>query len=492
MATVETMFSEIIPQQLMRGVMSSQQKRSAVAARIYRSSRGVTRLAVGSSGWKWERAVSLGLGGVARHVPVLGPGIISDLKVQILNEAQTYPAPLEATQPGYDRMTGTLSKIRGNIVLDETILQENELSTIITDHYQNLMRGVQLRIVLNKLAKLFTPNSDFRHICAVSSWTLTDANNGNFIPSEGNEVMFHEGQMVQFYDLPSSTTISHRHTTTFVDDPSVRIMVRAVDPITRNVYVQDIDGLGRLQLSGNAVADGDIVVNQGELAGGASGGGTPVAQGSFGFVDWMVNTGSILGVDTADFIRLRSFIKSNLAGPWTEDEGTQVLTWFQRWHDKSITTLFMTAGVLEAHRKTQMGYFQADRTAKPVTIVGGHAGISHFHNGKVIEYLPDPYMRSGFVLGQYVGEGNIEELHPPKDPSSRTGGQFSNEVQFKAWAESNYRSIFRMVSASNNSGAVMATTLREAPFSIDYQLWPMMFLPGILVGGCTELNWSAS
>lgn len=496
MPTNETVLSEIMPQKLAFGMFYQERIRSPVMADLRITSDGVSQVNLSSTGgWKFERALGLGLGGAMRFVNTSGPGIVSGAQpLMVMNETQLYPSPMESVQPGYDAMTGYLAKLRLVVAFDEAVLQAQQSDNILTDHVRKTIEGTELNFALHKLSKLFTPSATTRHICSTTSTTVVDANNISFIPSEGNEVLFREGQMVQFYDVPSAGLVSHRHTPDGSDDASVRIMVMAVDPTSRRVYVKDIDGLGRLQITGNLTADGDIVVHQGELSGGGAVGvgGTAVAYGPYGFVDWLVNTGNILGVSTSTFQRLKSFIKANLAGPWTEDEADLIFTWFNRWHEHKIDRLYTTPGVIVAHRRTFAGLYRADRTNQAPKMVGGHRGVTYVHDGREVTYLSDPHMRSGTLIGQYVGNGNIEMMVPPLDPTKSGGpSPFGSMVRFKEWGAGAYKSIFHPVAAfSGSAGAAQMSTLMEAVASVEYQMWPQV-LPGILILGATEVNWAA-
>lgn len=493
MATVDDVLSIAIPSKLLPTVEFTRQKKDPWMARLIRTSTGAFRLGYDTSNWYFRKTVGMGLGGTVRYLSGTSPAILSGAQpMTVPTEVRTFPSPMETVQPGYDYVVGRIAEMKGNIAIDVRTLMANSTDGNITDHYQNMMDGVALNITLTQASALYTPSSTTRHICTVASWTLVDANNGSFIPAEGNEVLFHEGQYVQMYLPNTATTVQHRHTALGTDDSSVQIMVMGVDPTTRRVYVRDVAGLGRLNLAGNAVADGDLVVHRGQLSGGASGGGTAAAVGPYGLVDWIINTGSLLGVlDTSRFLRLRSFIRNSLGGPWTEQEADRMLTFYNRWHDKPITDLYTTPGVLLAYKDTMLGMFRADRTAEPARIVGGHVADTHIYNGKKVNYWATPYMRSGTMIGMYMGGGNVMEIAPPPDPTTKSGAGFGREVEFAAWAESSYKSIFRRVSvAPPGGGPNVMSELMEAPFTIRHQWFPFETVVGLMVGGITESNWA--
>jgi hypothetical protein len=497
MANVETIISELAPLRLIGTAAFTMQGLSPMYAAIKRTSRPVRGLNLAQTStaqqWVFHKTLGLGMGGAMRHVPTAGPTIATAAQpLIVLNEAQTYPAALEATIPGYDRMTGVLSKIRGNIVMDEAVLQQNQADGLASDVFDDTMEGVALRLDLHKLASFFSPSSTYRHIGTISSTITIDAgsNTANFVPGEGNEVLYHEGHMLNFLDTsdPMNNRAFQAGAAASNDDLSTQIMVTGVDPITRTVYIADLSQQGALA----NLADGDRIAHQGQLVPSvATGGGT--GYGAYCLADWLVNSGNVLDVPTSTFHRLKSIITTNVGAPWTEDQASRHLMWYDRWHGRRpITDLYFTPGGLEAHRKTMLGIFQADRTGVPAKVVGGFTADTHVHNGKRVNYWADPFMRAdttsggSWVIGIHQGPGNLAELHPPAAPG-RSGGRFGGDVRFKVQGPS----IFQIVGFSPaNAGPIQTTTIREAPFDLEYNLWPLTHLPGVMAGGVTESNWS--
>lgn len=505
MPTVEDTFTVVAREKIAQGAQFTAQEMDPFFAMVKRSAKGVTPIGIESgNGFSFQKVVGLGMGGALRHVGTVGPATLNTADpMTFLNEMQTFPAATESVIPGYKRMKGFLSQLRGNIALELQMLRMNAIGDLVTDVINDVLDGVSMRITLHRLASFYTPSTLTKHICEVTNWTVSGTPSGSigsFIPKERNEMLFHEGHILQFYSS-NGTNVGCRHTATGQDDPAVRCIVRSVDNITQKVEVYVADGSNKLAISGNAVADGDIVVHHGQLSGGngigSSPTGTPVAHGAYGLVDWLINTGFILGVDTSQFHRLKSVKTPDLDGPWTEEEADKHLMWYSRWHRRfPITDLFMTGGAILSHKKTMLGIFRADRTGKPVEIVGGHTSISHVHNGRTVNYHETPYMRKGFIVGLYL-TNNFQMLHPPAPQNvPTTSERMGNDVEFLLGGTApgqGPKSIFRSVSwCPPGGGAAEPTLTLEAPFIIWYNLWPMRHLPGIMVGGVSETNWSSS
>ncbi len=501
MPTVEDLFSPIATEELSRRIMVTEQELDPFLAKLERSARGVEKLDLqgGGQSFRYQRVVGLGKAGVARHVKPLGPSVSRvHTSTSFFNEIRAYPSALESTIPGYDRMVGNLAELRGNIAIEETMLMADKLTSVITSYIDRIMDSVALALDLLKTAHMHTPSSLTKHVCSLSSIVSGGTPSGSelsFVPTEGNEMLLTEGQSYQVY-YSDGTNILHRHTGTGLDDTSIEAICIGVDPTTRRCYLKARSGTNIFAITGNLVANGDILVHRGELRGGAGTGtsatGTPEAFGPNGFVDFLVNSGNLFGLSVDTYHRHKSIIETALGGPWNEDEADKFLAWYDRWHRKfPIDSLFMTQGALLAYQRTMKGMFIADRSGKPAKIKGGHIVLPHTHNGRLVDYSATGYMRAGFIIGLYMANGNFEMLVPPSPGDESGDARIGADVQFKRLGGSG--GLFRPVGiAPPNGGAVLFSDLREAPFVHRYNIMPTWHLAGLMVGGVDEINLSLS
>ena len=504
MSTTEDLYSKIAVQDMSNRVMTTEQELDPFVALLERSARGVEKLdlAGGGNAFRFQRIVGIGKAGVARHVKPLGPSVTSVTSgstsvSSYFNEVRTYPSALESSIPGFDRMTGYLAEMRGNIAIEETILMADKLSSVLVSYLDRILDSTALALDLLKVAHIHTPSSTTRHVSTLSSVTAAGTPSGSevsFVPLEGNEMLCTEGQSYQIYGT-TGTYVGCRHTATGEDDPSVEAICIGVDPTTRRVYLKSRTGSNIFSITGNLVAAGDILVHRGELRGGAGIGssqtGTPEAYGPYGFVDFLVNTGNLFNLSVDVWHRHKSIIDTSLGGPWNEDEADKFLMWYGRWHKKyPISNLFMTGGALLAYQRTMKGMFIADRTGVPAKIKGGHVIMPHTHLGQSVGYSATGYMRAGWIIGLYMENGNFEMLVPPSPGDESGDARIGSDIQFKRYGSTG-KGLFRPVGvAPPGGGAVLFSDLREAPFVHRYNIMPTWHLAGLMIGGVDEINLS--
>lgn len=498
-STVEDLFTPVATEELSKRIMTTGQELDPFLAELERSSRGVEKLDLqgGGESFRYQRIVGLGKSGVARHVKPLGPSVSAiHTSTSFFNEIRAYPSALESTIPGFDRMTGNLAELRGNIAIEETMLMADKLTSVITSYVDRILDSVALGLDLLKTAHIHTPSSTTRHVCTLGSITVggtPDGSEVSFVPAEGNEMLMTEGQSYQVY-YSDGTYVLCRHTSTGTDDPTIEAICTGVDPTTRRVYLTARSGVNIFKVTGNLVANGDILVHRGELRGGIGTGssptGTPEAFGCNGYVDFLVNTGNLFGLSVDTYHRHKSIIDTSLGGPWNEDEADKFLAWYDRWHRKyPIDKLYLTGGALLAYQRTMKGLFMADRTGKPAKIKGGHMILPHTHNGRQVDYSATAYMRTGYIIGLYMANGNFEMLVPPSPGDESGEARIGADVQFKRLGGSG--SLFRPVGiAPPNGGAILFSDLREAPFVHRYNIMPTWHLAGMMIGGVDEINLS--
>lgn len=499
MPTFEDLYAPIATEDLSRRIMTTEQENDPFFARLQRSARGVSRLDIqgGGTSFRFQRIVGMGKAGVARHVKALGPEVNQlHVSTSYMDEIRGYPSALESTIPGFDRMAGHLTEMRGNIAAEETMLMADKLPSVVTSYFDRMLDSISLALELLKTAHMHTPSSLTKHVCSLSNVVAGGTPSGSevsFVPTEGNEVTMTEGQVYQIYHS-DGTFVGCRHTATGQDDPSVEAVCVGVDPITRRVYLKSRYGNNIFAVTGNLVADGDILVHRGELRGGAGIGasptGTPEAYGPYGFVDFLVNSGNLFGLSVDTWHRHKSFIEPNLNGPWNEDDADRFLMWYDRWHRKyPIDTLFMTPGALLSYQRTMKGMFIADRTGTVAKIKGGHTIMKHTHNGREVEYSPTPFMRASFIIGFYMANGNFEMLIPPSPGDESGEARIGADVEFKRFGST--KGLFRPVMISPPGGGPnIYSDLREAPFIHRYNIMPTWHLAGLMVGGADETNLS--
>jgi hypothetical protein len=499
--TVEDLFGPISVEEVSKRIMTTEQELDPLTAEIQRSSSGVEALDLQGSGvaYRYQRIVGLGKAGVVRHVKPLGPRITEvHTAASYFSEARGYPSALESTLPGHDRMVGYLAEMRGNLAMEDTILAADKLNSVVASYLDRVLDSVALGIDLARIAKMHTPSSTTRHICTLASIVASGTPDGSevsFIPAEGNEMLCTEGQSYQIYHTNGAgTTVGCRHNTTGADDPTIEAICIGVDPMTRRIKLKSRTGANIFKITGNTVASGDILVLRGELRGGMGIGssptGTPEAFGSNGIVDFLVNTGDLFGLSVDKYHRHKSYIISDLGGPWNEDDAARILRTYDRWHRKyPINRLYLTPGAILAHERTMKGLFTADRTGKPAKIKGGHVLMTYTHGGREVGYAPTDYMRSGYAVGMYMANGNLQMLVPPSPGDESGEARIGADIQFKRFGGG--KGLFRPVSiAPPGGGPVMFSDLKEAPFVSRYNYMVVWHLAGIMVGGLQEIDLS--
>lgn len=500
MPTTEDLLGPIAIEEISRRVQFDEMISDPLLALLERSASGVEKLDLqgGGQAFRYQRVVGIGKSGVARHVKPLGPSV-QDVHVstKYLNEVRTYPSALESTLPGMDRLVGYLAELRGNIAMEESILMADKLTSVIASYVDMILDSAAHPISLLKTAHLHTPSSLTRHVCSIQSVSIGGTPAGSemsFVPVEGNEQLFTEGQVYQIY-YSDGTFVLCRHTTTGEDDPNAEAICIGVDYTTRRVYLKSRYGNNLFNVTGNVCAAGDIVVHRGELRGGAGTGssptGTPEAFGCNGIVDFLVNSGLLFGLSVDTWHRHKSIIETNLGGPWNEDDADLFMAWYLRKHGKyPLDMLFMTQGILLAYQQTMKGMFIADRTGVPAQIKGGHTILPHTIMGKTVNYSATGFMRAGFIVGLYMKNGNFQMLVPPS-PGNETGdARIGADIMFKRLGKAG-GGLFRPVGISPpNGGAVQFSDLQEAPFVHRYNIMPTWHMAGMLIGGVTERNLS--
>lgn len=459
--TLGSGLSKVLKQEIQRGSIELLQQTDAAHMFVKNSADQVRRGEGIGRDWKWLQPVNVGIAGSGKFRAVdpanqwenagtegfpMGLGATAGY--------QLYPVHTDATFLGFHQYSVTLSEYLGNMFFPHNLLRADQLSSTMVELVALNIKGFVRRKVLDELRMFYGQVSN------KSVATLTKISGGG----TGDPTVVVTLQDARIHLFPVGSTVDTYNAST---PENYGLVVLKQDFTTKRLTIGTRNG-GNL---GAQIDTGDTLV----IA------GTALNSGVAGLQDWLVGSGSVQGVNTANLPQLLSLVDST-AQPLSEALLNKYMGAIFDAYGPQVDFGVTTTGVVNRYADTlRTGFgmagatsspFVIDRTDGPLSLNQGLKGqngfpsISYSYGGKMIKIFASPFCPSGYAFFFKVGEGNILRLTPPTVPGMGKSSMYGDEVEFIAGYDGR-GSIWKNYHAqSSSSDTVVGTTdVVECPMS---------------------------
>jgi len=392
----------------------------------------------------------------------------------IYSPSVTWPSIAESPAPGYVQRTIQLKRWKGNMFVPHDILRADRLTASIGSQVAATIKQTA-RMVAHHKANLFMASNATTRPLGVISAVIT-----NGTTSQADAVVslktstplrrLQPGMVVDVHDASNSWVQLNDQTAA-----ENVVIVKAVDPVTGYVTLTHTISTGRWAAN---LAEDDVIVLRKSFD--ASGG---LGYGPKGPMYWMVNSGSVYGLNTAYYPQFKSLIQA-VSGTLTNEVLRKYIGTYMNarsvgwWPD----TLLTTSGVLSDYvgETDDIQRFQVQ--GAPVNVRGGFAaGTTFTYDGRTFPIRTSALMPGGELWGLRL-KGNITRYTPPKLPGAGSSGEFDGDIEFVA-PLGGLKGIWKHTTVNDALSPYV-----EAPFECIEEYAPEI-IPGIRLTGLTE--WTA-
>ena len=435
-----------------------------IFSKIYETTNGVST-GIGRS-WQVIHTFSTGVAGAFKNVPAAGPATVDAANTgqsfMWATGPRTFPGLTQQTAPGYVQKTLTLVEGMGNFTIPFHYFQAEEIDASVADAVALIIRGTAKNVAQSEANSFYENNATTRAIIhfdadpgtAAATFTVTVDN----VAASGRIGRLLPGMLVDIISSAATPDAPHTNGSGWV--------VTAVDYIAKSFTIKHPTGLTVEPIAG------DYIIQSGSENG----------VGPSGAETWLVNSGTVFGIDLATHPQFKSLVtavnavmdeavlNTNVGGFYDAYGGTHML-------DSIVTT----TGAMTAYMESIDGLYRYARNNERLTLREGWSSMDYAWQGKTFEIQASRYQKSGQAYVMKLGENCLKRYVPPPVRSTTRRGEFPRDIQFIApWMGS--RTIFKPAHETSAT-----TEFAEAPF-VCFREWCPDQLPGIKLTGLTELN----
>lgn len=479
--TLVNSISEEIEERLTPGVRDSLPKLDDFTKQLYSTSMGVERGENVGRDWKVIHTLTEGMSGVFEWRDAGGTqpqSFTGTAHIVAPGAAEAYPGLDESVNPGLIQKTITLVKGTGNLFVPHEFLRADKLSASIAKAVARIIRGAAKNIAMADIHCLYAMDS-YKSIGTVGAVDATvDTNTTAEIVVKYNSVRaLHGGLGIDIYDSTGATK-RNAGLKLFIDN--TRFVPSSSDAGYGMISVRARDNSA---LNGLGITAGDIIVRANSLS-----------KGPLGPEQWLITTGTIFGIDVAEYEQFQSIVNTSVSGTFTEKIWNQYAGRFKKAYGKENfpDTWVTSDGVMNSHVNNSDGLSRFQRNGQLFDVKVGYetSGTPFVYAGMKCKLITSDFMPStslmtsgastsgGRMWGLKTRERNIVRYLPPMLPGAASDSRFGREVEFTCPLINN---IFKPY--HNTSGRV--TNYQEAPLERWCAIAPE-WIPGVLLGGLAE------
>ena len=472
MATVSDAIQKTLREELEPTIHDYLPKLDPVYPQIKRSFKNVKNTGIGR-GHKVIKTFRTGVAGGAKFEGVAGGNVLSGSHYNVFDTPPTFPAIDETTNPAYFTAEVSLIKQKGNFYIPTQYLRADQYDSAIGSVVSDLLQGVA-ELVANQECGMFYAGGTYKEFGDLGDTSATVTNlSGDTAAmvvdldgtsASGRVHRFLEGMLVDLYDSTGATQRNNDFT----------IVVDTVDPDASTIVLKRMDGatfqttttLNGGITYGGAGGDNDIIVLK-----------DSVSQGPTNLNSWIVNSGTLFGMDLAVRSRFKSILPASIGAALSESKLNQAYyRYYRAFPTKSIRTAITTDGVLlglidnldgfVSGSNSQDGRMRYDRNGEALMAEMGWEGFKYRFGGKAVTIYTSGYCEEGFWYGINLEGGNIVRHVPPGLPGAKMDGRIGQELEFVAPIGGS-TGIF-----AHATSAGKLTDYAQAPFERQWQILP--------------------
>lgn len=492
MATLVAELSQIVEEDLTRGVPSSLPALDSLWNGLFTTAMGVTSDGIGRD-FQVIHTFRTGVSGAIKWVAIAGPASDTGFtQVNTTDANDTFPGLDEHAGPGHVQKKVTLAKAMGNVLIPDDWERLGKLTAAIADGAAEVIRGAAENAAMAEINAWYSQEST-GYLAKIASETtasnVATEDRMTIIITAGSVRNFYPGMVIDVYNPtgPAKRTYS---------DNLVVDGVRYVPDTTNDtsgygeIILQSRGGAGGSDLSTatSGIDAGDLLVRK-----------DSVSLGPLGPETWLVSTGTVFNINVATHQQFQSVLDAP-GGVLTETRLNRIWgRFFQAYGMQNMPdTVITSMGVTNAHVENSDGLGRFDRTNKPFVVADGFnmGAIPFQFNGMNMAWHVTAFMPSdsdvtaaspvgGRLWGLKLRDQNIKRYVPPMIDDSRTGvAPFPSEIEF-ARPLGGRMGIFKPYHSRVSGTAGATTVYKEAPFYRHVAFLPR-FLPGIKMTSLLE------
>lgn len=468
MATLATAIQNVLREELETGIRDTLGKLDTVYQNTVLSSQRVERNKQGR-GYKVIKTYGVGLAGGAKfESPDTESTVSGSDNFNMFGAPATYPGIDEVTAPTQFQANVTLIQHKGNFFLPIEYMRFDQYDASIGSLVSQLVKGVSTKIAQQEAASFYT-DATYKALGDVGDSSATVANvSGNTskvtvnlagTSASGRVHRFMQGMLVDLWK--SDGTIKR--------NADFLIAIDDVDPLNNTITLMRMDGQEfqtTTSLNGGityATAGGDndwIVIKD------------SVSHGLTNMNSWIVNSGTLFGVDLAKHSHWKSYIPSALSAVLTENLLNKHYYKFAEsypgiWPESAITTWGVLLGLIDnLGASDNAGRFRFDRNGERLNVKAGFSAFDYAFAGRPVTVYTSTYQDEGTWHGIQLTDGNLKRYVPPPLPGAKKDAKVGNELEFIAPLGGS-DSIFMHATVGGR-----ATDYVQAPFKRQFQIMP--------------------
>jgi hypothetical protein len=478
--TLINSISEEIEERLTPGIRDSLPRLDPFTRYLYSTAMGVERGTNLGRDWKVLHTLTEGMSGVFEWRDAGGtqPQQFTGTAHFVAPGApEGYPGLDESVNPGLVRKTISLVKGTGNLFIPHEFLRADQSDAAIGKAVARIIRGAATNIAMADIHSLYAMDS-FKSIGTVGAVSYGDSNTTATIVVKYNSVRALRGALgVDIYDSTGATR-RNEGLKLFVDN--VRFIPDEADAGYGAINVRARDNS---VLNGLGIVAGDIIVRA-----------NSISKGPLGPEQWLVTTGTVFGIDVAEYEQFKSIVDTSVGGTFTEKVWNKYAGRFKKacGREHFPDTWVTSDGVMNAHVNNSDGLSRFDRTGRLFDIkVGYEFGETPFiYGGMKCRLITSDFMPTlslmtsgnetcgGRMWGMKTRERNLVRYLPPRLPGAASDARFGREVEFTCPL---MNSIFTPMHTSDGR----ISNYQEAPLDRWIAIAPE-WMPGVLLGGLAE------
>lgn len=470
MATTIGSIANVLREELAPGIRESLADIDEIFKNIVSTDMGVERDGLGRT-WQFIHTFETGLSGGYKIRSAAGPNVVGGLNnVTMFGTPQGYPSQAEVTSAAYLQKTITLKEGAGSLSLPHQYLRADQLNAAIGSAVRAELRGTAKKIAHTHAIHFYLDDVTNFAIADVGDISATGTNNGTTavtVDFGGTNAVspirrFYPGMLVDVWN--SAGTVQN--------NIGFNVVTDELEPLADKVTFRTVDGTSLLTF-----ADDDVIVFKDSQGTGFS-----------GLNSWIKSSGTIFGINTANFPHFRSHIPAAIGAALTEPVLNKHWARFLDAYGSSmkldtiITTPGVTIGYLDNLSSTgaanEVGRW--NRSGEPLEVSAGWGGFNYVYNGQPMRWLISSYVQRKVLYGIKLGENNLKRFVPPAIPGTTSESGFDGSVEFIApLGGSNGPFLHSRLP----SGAVGDNV--EAPFAVVQEFAPE-YVQSIKLTGITE------
>lgn len=477
MATLVEGISKTIQEVLSGGIQESLPRLDPVWKLFHETYAEVTSAGIGRD-WTVIHTFSESLSGATKWTDPGGPTVDNTTLTHsiIPTDVEEYPGLEDVSLPGYLQKTITLSKMMGNMFVPREYLYSERLPASVGDVVMDIIRGTAQQVALSHIIPFYSTDATTKSLIGTVGAVTNDNTVAVTCDIKGAVNQFYNGQHVSVY----TTTVDQYPNTQIVVD-GVKYVPEDSDAGYGHVILKSKDGVTSLDID-----VGDLIVMNDSYGKG------PASPSS-----WLVNTGTVFGIDFATHEQFHSVNVSSV-GELTETLLSRYCARLWKAYgpmdfiDCVLTSMGVTLYLLDTSFGVSAPRFIRDLgdSNKLMNYGFQEPGRSAFiFNGIPIRWMVTPYMPStstmaaptgGILWGLKTRDKNLYRYKLPPLPGSQQSEQFGREVEFY-FGRGGPAGLF----TPWHSTSARLTNWQQAPFQAYSAICPKKF-PGLNLTGLNE------